>query len=424
MIRFLWKGIIRDRSRSLFPIMIVAAGVMLCVFLHAYIQGAFTMMIQTTAHFNTGHVRVMSKAYAEQADQIPNDLALLGIDTVIASLQKQFPELRWTPRIRFGGLVDVPDDHGETRTQSPAFGFAADLFSTSSPERTLLNLQQAVVRGKIPTNKGELLIADELAATLDVAPGETITLITSTMNGSMATENFVIAGTVKFGISAMDRGTIIADLSDIQTTLDMENGAGEILGFFRDDVYHEERAQSITKQFNETFTQSNDEFAPVMGTLRTESGLADYLDLVDMYSIVIISIFVFAMSIVLWNTGLTGSLRRYGEIGVRLAIGEEKGHVYRSLLAESVLIGIIGSMLGTMIGLAFAYYLQEYGLNISGMMKKSTMLLTDVIRARITPFTYVIGFLPGLLATLLGTAVSGIGIYKRQTAQLFKELEN
>jgi putative ABC transport system permease protein len=51
------------------------------------------------------------------------------------------------------------------------------------------------------------------------------------------------------------------------------------------------------------------------------------------------------------------------------------------------------------------------------------MMMSNVIRARITSFTYIIGFLPGLLATLLGTAISGIGIYKRQTAQLFKELE-
>jgi putative ABC transport system permease protein len=37
--------------------------------------------------------------------------------------------------------------------------------------------------------------------------------------------------------------------------------------------------------------------------------------------------------------------------------------------------------------------------------------------------SFFIGFIPGLLATILGTSISGIGIYKRQTSQLFKELE-
>jgi putative ABC transport system permease protein len=31
--------------------------------------------------------------------------------------------------------------------------------------------------------------------------------------------------------------------------------------------------------------------------------------------------------------------------------------------------------------------------------------------------------MPGLLSTVIGTMLSGVGIYRRQTAKLFKELE-
>jgi len=41
----------------------------------------------------------------------------------------------------------------------------------------------------------------------------------------------------------------------------------------------------------------------------------------------------------------------------------------------------------------------------------------------LTPPAFYIGFIPGLFSTVLGTMLSGIGIYRRQTAQLFKELE-
>ena len=57
------------------------------------------------------------------------------------------------------------------------------------------------------------------------------------------------------------------------------------------------------------------------------------------------------------------------------------------------------------------------------MVKNITMMYPSVIRAKITKETYYIGFFPGLFSTVFGTALSGIGIYKRQTAQLFKELE-
>lgn len=87
------------------------------------------------------------------------------------------------------------------------------------------------------------------------------------------------------------------------------------------------------------------------------------------------------------------------------------------------MIGLVGSIIGTAAGLGLSYYLQDSGLDISAFMKNASLMISNVMRARITPVSYVIGFAPGLLATLLGTCASGIGIYRRQTAQLAKELE-
>jgi putative ABC transport system permease protein len=129
------------------------------------------------------------------------------------------------------------------------------------------------------------------------------------------------------------------------------------------------------------------------------------------------------MSLVLWNAGLLGGLRRYGEVGVRLAVGESKGHVYRSMVSESILVGLIGSVIGSAMALSLSYYMQYHGLDVSKFMKNATMMLPSVFRADVTPASYYIGFFPGLFATVIGTALAGIGIYKRNTAQLFKELE-
>jgi putative ABC transport system permease protein len=57
------------------------------------------------------------------------------------------------------------------------------------------------------------------------------------------------------------------------------------------------------------------------------------------------------------------------------------------------------------------------------MMQSASLVINDVIRAKVTPVSYVIGFIPGLIATFIGTSISGLGIYKRQTSQLMKELE-
>ena len=423
MIRFLLKGLLRDRSRSVLPVIVVVVGVMLTVFMFSWMNGVLSDIIYTSARFNTGHVKIMSRAYAENSDQLPNDLALLGIADLTKQLRRDYPEMYWTPRIHFGGLLDIPGENGETRAQGPAVGRGVDLFSPASRENELLQIEQSLVTGHLPKQSGEILVSQDFSEKLHVVPGDTATLISSTMYGSMAVANFIIAGTVRFGVTGLDRGAIIVDVSDIQTALDMMDGAGEIIGLFPDRRYQKGIPEQMTAEFNARYADDSDEFAPVMVPLREQNGLGAMLDLSSQFVGIIVFIFVMAMSVVLWNTGLMGSLRRYGEIGVRLAIGERKGHLYFSLIAEAIAVGLVGSIIGTGLGLLISFYMQENGIDISGMMKDATMMMSTVMRARVTPMSYFIGFIPGLLATVLGASLSGIGIYRRQTAQLTKEFE-
>jgi putative ABC transport system permease protein len=380
-------------------------------------------MIRANANFRSGHLIVMSRAYAENSDQMPNDLAYIGCDSLISSLDKNYPEILWLPRIRFAGLLDIPDSTGETIKQGPVIGLGADLISSLSPEPEFLNLEEALVSGSLPDRQGEMLITDELAKRLNVQPGQMATVITSTIYGSFTTFNLIISGTIQFGIAAIDRGLIIADISDIRRGLDMDDAAGEIVGFFRNGGYPYRKADIIAESFNQKFINEDDRFAPEMYTLMEHSGLAATLKMYNYVSGALISIFIVAMSIVLWNAGLLGSIRRYGEFGIRLAVGESKGHLYKFLIAESALIGLLGSIIGTCIGISFSFYLQEVGINISSMLKNASIVVSDVMRAQITPISFIIGFVPGLLATLLGASISGVGIYRRQTSQLTKEFE-
>ena len=147
MILFLLKGLWRDRSRSLFSTLVVTAGVMLTVVLYSYLEGSESDIVRTAASFRTGHLDVVTRAYAAEQDQVPNDLALVGVEALLAELSDDFPQLVWTPRIRFVGLLDVPDAAGETRAQGPAVGLAVDLLSAGSPEPGILDLARAMVRG-------------------------------------------------------------------------------------------------------------------------------------------------------------------------------------------------------------------------------------------------------------------------------------
>jgi putative ABC transport system permease protein len=423
MIRFLFKGILHDRSRSLLPVIVVSIGVMVTVLMHCWINGIMGESVTMSANFNNGHVKVMTRAYAEESNQMPNDLAIMGVEDLSNELKKDNSGLDWVKRIRFGALVDFPDSVGETRAQGPVIGWAIDLFSPGTREIERFNIEKSIVSGKIPSHPSEALLTDELAERFKIRPGDEFTLFGTTMDGSMAFKNFTVSGTVRFGASAIDRGGIILDISDTQAALMMNDAASEVLGYFDDGKYDDEKAKAIATAFNAKYASSEDEYAPVMVTLREQEGMADMLDLVNVVGSMMIIVFVLAMSVVLWNAGLLGGLRRFGEFGVRLALGEDKNHIYKSLIYEGILIGFIGTVVGTVFGLFFSYLLQTKGLDISGFMKNSTLMMPSVARAMVTPAAYYIGIFPGLLSMVAGNALAGIRIYKRKTAQLFKELE-
>lgn len=423
MIKFLIAGLIRDKSRSRIPLIVVSLGVTLTVLLHTYLKGFMGETIEMNARFSNGHVKVMTLAYSENSDLRPNDLALMDAPVVADRLRKDFPDVDWAERIQFGGLIDVPDSVGETRTQGPAFGIGLDLLTAGTKEPERLNLLKSLVRGKLPQRQGEVLLSEEFSKKLNINPGDKITFIGSTMNNSMSIYNLIMAGTISFGNEILDRGAIIADLQDTRSILDMQDASGEILGFFGEGFYNDKTAHKVADTFNTSVTDSTDQFSPVMLTLSQQGSMGQYVKMADYWANYIAIVFVFAMSLVLWNAGLLGGLRRYGEFGVRLAMGEEKGHVFRTLIYESVIIGIAGSFTGTAAGLFFAWLIQKYGIDISGLMKGSSLMMPSVIRAQITPADYFLGFIPGLVSTVIGTMLSGTGIYRRQTARLFRELE-
>jgi putative ABC transport system permease protein len=160
--------------------------------------------------------------------------------------------------------------------------------------------------------------------------------------------------------------------------------------------------------------------------LRDVNQMGTMVDYMSAASGLIVGVFLVISMIVLWNMGLMNGLRRYGEIGMRLAMGESKGQVYRSMIMESVIIGFIGTIIGTGLGIGLTYYMQEVGLDYSVAMESlssTEIIMSNVFYAQVTPELYYIGFMPGVLATVLGTMLAGRAIYKREMAQLFKELE-
>ena len=426
MIKFLTKGLLRDRSRSLFPVLVITLTVTLVIFSIGFMQGSMNSLLLDTAVILTGHEKVVTRAYSEESQLMPNDLALMDVDQLIENLEQEYPDFFWSPRITFSGLLDVPDENGETRAQGPVISYGIDLLSNGSRQVEIWDLERSLVSGKLPENSNDALISSKMADQLNIRIGESVTFIGSTMENAFTTYNFNVSGTFNLRKGQTDRQMMLVDLSGARLALDMDNAASEIFGFTHSLYYDDETAVALRTDYNKINSDSSDIFSPFMIALRDGNQMGTMVDISGAMMAIMGGIFLVIVMIVLWNMGLMNGLRRYGEIGLRLAMGESKGQLYRSMISEAIIIGLTGTVVGTGIGLALTYYVQENGIDYTKgieALSNSSIVMPNIFYAQVTPDLFYIGFLPGVLATVLGTMLAGLAIYRREMAQLFKELE-
>ena len=431
MIGFLFRGLLRDKSRFFFPFSVVTIGVALVVALVGFMEGVFMGMIDMTANLDSGHLRLVNKAFYDEEHLRPLDRSLASQQETRDWLTKHSaPDVDWSPRIRWGAILDVPDEQGETRSQTPVVGMAMDLQSPDSKEVQRLRLKPSIVEGSLPDKFNEMLMGIQLAEVLEVSVGQTVTLMGQSFDGGLVADNYQVVGLVRFGVTAMDKKMVLIDLASAQNTFYMEDMVTDWLGYFPPsadfDRYEEVKASMNTALVDWMRSPpkdwAKDDF-PIVLSIRDHLNIGAIMDKFMTIKGFVVGIFTFLMVLVLWNAGILSGIHRYGEMGLRLAFGEPHWKLVLTLAIEGVLIGILGSLAGSLFGGAFAWTLQEVGLNMGDTFAQSGMMVNDVVRARVTVGGFIQGIVPGIFASVAGTLVASLAIFKRSEANLFRELE-
>ncbi len=431
MIRWVLQGILRDKNRSLFPFLVVTAGVALVVFTFGFMEGIFMGMIDSTANLDTGHLRLVNKPFYDEEHLNPMDRALTGQnETRNWLIANSDPKIKWAPRIRWGAIADVPDENGETRSQTPIIGMALDLLSPDSRELERLDLKNSLLDGRLPEAAKEILLGYELARTLDVELEQTITLLGQTFDGGLATDNYTVVGFVRFGVFAMDKKMALIDLADAQDSFYMEDTVTDWLGFLPSHVAYKDYKNfkvALQSRLSDLILHPPKDWAkddiPIVMSVLDQRNLDNLVNVFEMIKKIFVGIIVLLMVLVLWNAGLLNGIHRYGELGLLLAMGQTHAKLVWLLGIEAFAIGVLGALAGSLIGGGVVYYLQEVGINMGDAFAQTGMMMNDVMRGRVTAESFLLGAGPGIIASVLGSLFASVALFQRSEANLFRELE-
>jgi putative ABC transport system permease protein len=359
----------------------VALAIAAIIFVRSYLSGFFENITGNVVKLISGHIRITTREYERRERMLPLAEFIELSPEFYRSLPEEEIELT-SPRIKFGVLL------GEEELTVPALGYAID----PETEREIGGLHKRMVTGSyIQSGEQAAILGRGLAERLQVAVGDTLTIITRTAYDSPTGLNLLVKGTFRTGIGGMDRSLFYIPLDIGQTMLDLAGKATEFVIILKnpDNAVHIANSMNLGPDYSVVPFQYN----PILRYLNIAKVI---------YSVFYIIVLLVACSAIA-NTMLMIVFERTKEIGMMKALGFDKLSILGVLVIEAGIIGVLGSAIGAVLGGTLSYWLKYQGIDISMMSSttSSDMPFGPIIYAAPTPFIIATAFVLGLVVTIV-----------------------
>lgn len=348
------RNLSRYRRRTLLTLLLIVIG-MIAVLLFIAVTGSFKqMMIGQITDSVLGHIEVHRKGYVASIDNLPLNLNMKPMAaTKVESALKEIEGIEtWSPRVKFGGMFS---NFAET-TSIRVNGIDPEREAATVP---LLagRLMDGARKGAL-VSKGEILIPLLLARGMKTQVGDTVVVVATNRDGSVNGKTFVVRGILE-SISGPGGRDGYIHIDDARELLRMKDAEVSEFAIRIKSPSQIDKVQARLKATLDSVT--NNEGKPVL-EVHSWADLSPFANLARMIDVMTLFIKIVLVSIVLvsvMNVMIMAVYERIREIGTIAAIGTPPGRILALFLGEGMLLGIFGTLLGTLISLAAIY-----GLNI------------------------------------------------------------
>ncbi len=378
--RFMREG----RMQTLLIIGGVALGVSVIVFISALISGLQTNLFRRTLDFQAQIViqppeevaRPLHNQFTQQTNKLtavllqPRAQRLRSIDQwqkVRDQLLKMQSVTVVAPVVSGTGFV-IRADANRAITLT---GIEPDSYLR------LIALKDKIIAGSANVTSSDIIVGIELAKDMGVALGDKLTLRTA----SGATATLIIIGIFDFGNKGLNQRSVYVSFRTAQSLLDLTGGASSLEVNVADPFSAETIAQNIQAQTGlkaESWIATNAQFFSALAAqsmsntiIRFFVGLTAALGIA---SVLVVSV-----------------VQKSKEIGLLRATGTTRQQVLRIFLLQGALMGLMGSLVGSLMGWGFLSLWRGVAKNADG----TPLFIID--------FDPMLFFYAAVGATLVGT---------------------
>jgi putative ABC transport system permease protein len=346
IIKIASRNLRRYQRRTILTAALITLGVM-AVLLFISITGSFKdMMVGQITDSMLGHIQIHRTGYLASIDSLPLDRnmnqhqvakvkkILSGVDAVES----------YSMRIKLGAMFS-----NFTQTTNIRL-------NTVIPEqevKTVPLLSDRIVQGDkkdVLLRKGEILIPELIAKGMKVNVGDSVVLVANNKNGSVNGKTFLVSGVLE-GITGPGGRDGVIHLDDAKELLRIH---GVEISEIAVRLKNMDDLPKVFSRFKtELSALKNKQGKPVF-EVHTWEKLSPFYNIAKMIDLMTFFIKIMLVAIVLvsiMNVMIMAVYERINEIGTISAIGTLPGKIMALFVTEGFLIGVLGTVVGTVISL-------------------------------------------------------------------------
>ncbi len=389
LLKMALRDLRRNRRRSLLSALALGMGLAILMLMASVIAGEMRNSMDDTIRLQSGHIQVRAATYDEDKTSLAWEDLVENPGQIAAQISALSPVQFATPRLFASGMIATGDETTGVRITG--------IDPTSAANQPFAD---GIIAGSFLTadDRQGILVGKPLAEQLNLKAGDSVNLLVNTSNGEVDEQIFTIRGIYSTGIPGYDQATIFMPLSKTQAITQTEGYASTIFVLLknRDDTAAVVSALQAGRYQVKTWEQMNELL------IQTEQ-------MADGYVIILYLIVLAITATVIVNTLIMSVFERTREIGILSAIGMKSRSIMAMFFAESVVLAIIGILMGLAIGGLLVLYASQIGFYIGNFGVTGIMMgeriygyltLNDTVTLTITAFvvTLLASLYPALLA--------------------------
>lgn len=349
LFKIAWKNIWRSKVRSFVVITAIALGLVAGVFASAFVNGMMKQRVDSVIKTEMSHFQIHNPQYRDE--MLASQFIENGED-IVKDIQSDERVVVTSGRVLSNTMIASANFSGAIR----AVGIDPE------NEAATTGLDQRLIEGEYfeGMKSNPVFVSKVTAEKYKLKLRSKVVLTMQDIHGDMVAGAFRVVGIFDSKNGMVDKMNVFVRKTDLKKLMKLEGGELHEIAVY---LQNHELAETTAIDYQKKYADLD-----VLPWMDLSTGMRLMIDIMDLYTIILVGIILLALLFSIVNTMLMAVLERVRELGMLMAIGMTKQKVFSMIMLETVFLSLVGGPVGLMVSWGLISFFGETGIHLGTEM--------------------------------------------------------